>query len=104
MPLPPQFAGNVAEGQEIILGLRADNLMPVGHTMPMEGAYAEFDMTVNLSEPLGTETLLFGSLAGREVQAKMLSPRPVKDGERLRFQLDLTRCHLFDAKTQQSLR
>ena len=104
VPLPPQFAGNVAEGQEIILGLRADNLMPVGHTMPMEGAYAEFDMTVNLSEPLGTETLLFGSLAGREVQAKMLSPRPVKDGERLRFQLDLTRCHLFDAKTQQSLR
>ncbi|MXU66892.1 ABC transporter ATP-binding protein [Oceanomicrobium pacificus] len=102
--LPPQFASNVADGQDVILGFRADNLMPVGHAMPMEGAYAEFKMTVNLSEPLGTETLLFGALAGKEVQAKMLNPRPLQNGEQLQFQLDLTRCHLFDAQTEQSLR
>ncbi|WP_204115266.1 ABC transporter ATP-binding protein [Shimia biformata] len=102
--LPDQFAGKVQDGQKVILGFRADNLMPEGHAMPMEGASAEFEMVVNLSEPLGTETLLFGSLAGKEVQAKMLNPRPVADGERLQFQLDLTRCHLFDAETQQSLR
>ncbi|MCY6381958.1 ABC transporter ATP-binding protein [Hoeflea prorocentri] len=102
--LPQQFAGNVQEGQQVILGFRADNFMLAGHAMQMEGEYAEFDMTVNLSEPLGTETLLFGSLAGKEVQAKMLNPRPVEDGERLTFQLDLTRCHLFDAETQKSLR
>ena len=71
-------------------------------TVPL--LHAEFDMRVDLSEPLGTESLLFASLAGKEVQAKMLNPRPVNDGERLRFQLDLTRCHLFDAETEQSLR
>jgi len=102
--IPSTVKAKVSEGQKVILGFRADNLMPVGHSMPMEGEFAEFEMTVNLSEPLGTETLLFGSLAGKEVQAKMLNPRPVKNGERLQFTLDLTRCHLFDAQTQQSLR
>ena len=102
--LPEQFKSNVTEGQKVILGFRADNLMPVGHSMPMEGDYAEFEMTVSLSEPLGTETLLFGRLAEMEVQAKMLNPRPVMADERLQFQLDLTRCHLFDAETQKSLR
>ena len=102
--VPDPFSGKVASGQEVILGFRSDNLMPAGHAMPMEGGFTQFDMKVDLSEPLGTETLLFGSLAGKEVQAKMLNPRPVSDGEELRFQLDLTRCHLFDAKSQQSLR
>ncbi|WP_299471937.1 sn-glycerol-3-phosphate ABC transporter ATP-binding protein UgpC [uncultured Roseibium sp.] len=102
--VPEPFTGKVQEGQKVILGFRADNLMPYGHAMPMESGCAEFDMTVNLSEPLGTETLLFGSLAGKEVQAKMLNPRPVADGERLQFRLDLARCHLFDADSQQALR
>ncbi|WP_434054762.1 MAG: sn-glycerol-3-phosphate ABC transporter ATP-binding protein UgpC [Roseibium sp.] len=102
--VPDHFAGKVTNGQDVILGFRSDNLMPTGHTMPMQGGFTEFDMKVDLSEPLGTETLLFGSLAGKEVQAKMLNPRPVSDGEELRFQLDLTRCHLFDAGSQQSLR
>ncbi|MCV3269839.1 ABC transporter ATP-binding protein [Roseobacter sinensis] len=104
VPVPEAFRAHVTDGQEVILGVRADNLMPVGHAMPMEGAHAAFDMTVNLSEPLGTETLLFATLAGEEVQAKMLNPRPVASGEQLRFQLDLTRCHLFDAQSRQSLR
>lgn len=103
MPLPDGVSG-ARDGQKVILGFRADNLMPVGHAMPMEGASAEIEMDVLISEPLGTETLLFGTLAGKEVQAKMLNPRPVAPGERLRFQMDLSRCHLFDAETQLSLR
>lgn len=102
--VPDRFRDKTHDGQEVILGFRADNLMPVGHAMPMQGAHAELDMEVNLSEPLGTESLLFTSIAGKEVQAKMLNPRPVAPGERLSFQLDLTRCHLFDAKSQNSLR
>lgn len=102
--VPDQFKNNVKKGQKVVLGFRADNLMPVGHAMPMEGAFAEFEMTVSLSEPLGAETLLFGILANKEVQAKMLNPRPVIPDEMLRFQLDLTRCHLFDAETQKSVR
>lgn len=104
LPLPPHFLGKVRTGQKVVLGFRADNLTPHGHSLPMEGESATIDMTVALSEPLGTETLLFGTLAGQEVQAKMLNPRPVGNGERMTFSLDLTRVHLFDALSQKSLK
>ena len=72
----------------------------------LEGTEATpaIEMAVIVSEPLGTETLLYTDLAGQEVQAKMLKPRPVADGEVLTFHLDLAQCHLFDAKTQNTLR
>lgn len=104
LPLPQQYTSNVKPGQNVVLGFRADNLMPRGHSLPMEGESAAFDLTVDLSEPLGTETLLFGTLAGQEIQAKMLNPRPVQNGETLPFLLDLTRVHLFDGTTQNSLK
>ncbi|MEH6834415.1 MULTISPECIES: ABC transporter ATP-binding protein [Falsihalocynthiibacter] len=104
VPVPAAFKDKVSAGQKVVFGFRADNVMPEGHSLPMQGEAASFDMTVDLSEPLGTETLLFVTLAGVEIQAKMHNPRPVKSGERLTFQLDLTRCHLFDAVTQKALR
>jgi len=103
LPVPREFT-NMAVGREIILGFRADNMMPERHALEMDEPSPPIDMPVVVSEPLGTETLLYTRLAGQEVQAKMLKPRPVADGESLTFHLDLARCHLFDASTQKSLR
>ncbi|MEY4697312.1 MAG: hypothetical protein RIT14_1740 [Pseudomonadota bacterium] len=102
LPLPPGHRAD--EGQAVRYGIRADNIMPEGHAMPPTPNMAHVTMAVSLTEPLGTETLLFASLAGTEVQAKMLNPRPVTNGERLRFGITLDRCHLFDAASGQSLR
>jgi multiple sugar transport system ATP-binding protein len=65
---------------------------------------APLELEVALTEPLGTETLLFAEFAGREVQAKMLNPRPVQPGERLPFHLMLDKCHVFDRKSGKALR
>jgi multiple sugar transport system ATP-binding protein len=102
LPLPPEH--NAAEGQAVRYGIRADNIMPDGHAMPPTPNMAHVMMAVSLTEPLGTETLLFASLAGTEVQAKMLNPRPVTNGEMLRFCIALDKCHLFDAASGKSLR
>ncbi|MFW2543932.1 ABC transporter ATP-binding protein [Primorskyibacter sp. 2E107] len=102
VPMPPRYAA--AEGRRVQLGMRADNIMPVGHSLPPTEHMARIDMGVNLTEPLGTETLLFAELAGAEVQAKMLNPRPVKAGERMTFQIMLDKCHLFDAESGMALR
>ena len=91
-------------GQEIILGFRADHIMPVGHDLIIDGESATIKMSVGVSEPLGTETLLYTQLAGQEILAKMLKPRIVKDGETLTFNLDLGQCNLFDATTEKNLR
>jgi multiple sugar transport system ATP-binding protein len=102
LPVPPGH--RVTEGTEVHLGLRADNIMPEGHALPPTAHMAWVDLAVTLTEPLGTETLLFTELAGTELQAKMLNPRPVAPGERLRFGIALDRCHLFDAVSGDSLR
>ncbi|MGA0542880.1 ABC transporter ATP-binding protein [Neotabrizicola sp. VNH66] len=102
IPVPPDL--KVADGRRVQLGIRADNIMPEGHAMPPTAHMAHVDMGVTLTEPLGTETLIFATLAGTEVQAKMLNPRPVTPGEVLRFGIALDKCHLFDAETGASLR
>ncbi len=103
LPVPHRLAEKVCANQSVVFGFRADNLMPEGHGLTLSGETASFDLLINLSEPLGTETVLFGEIAGQEIQAKMLNPRPVKMGETLRCQLDMNRSHLFDAVTQKSL-
>ena len=102
LPLPPGFA--VTNGRRVHFGVRADNIMPEGHALPPTAHMAYADMQVTLTEPLGTETLLYATLAGTEVQAKMLNPRVVRSGETMRFGIALDRCHLFDAATGLSLR
>jgi multiple sugar transport system ATP-binding protein len=100
----PASAGALQNGQSVKFGFRADNLMPAGHAVEEEGAVHELDLSVTLTEPLGTETLLFTNMAGVEVQAKMFNPRPVAPGEQLRFRLMLDKCHVFDADTGKAVR
>ncbi|WP_417815946.1 ABC transporter ATP-binding protein [Thalassospira alkalitolerans] len=102
LAVPPAYSTH--DGQAVTFGVRADNIMPVGHALPRGEHMAEVEMTVDLTEPLGTETLLFTVLAGTEVQAKMLNPRPVRSGERMTFQIMLDKCHLFDADTGATLK
>ena len=102
IPLPPGI--KVAAGRKVQLGIRADNIMPEGHSLPATEHMAYVDMKVTLSEPLGTETVVYAQLSGTEVQAKMLNPRPVMADEVLRFGISLDKCHLFDAETGHSLK
>lgn len=107
IPLPTRFHDKVTGHQEVVFGFRADNLMPAGHGLSSSAQSHcqthELSLTITLSEPLGSETVLFAQMARQEIQAKMLNPRPVQPGETLACELDLSRCHLFDAVTQRSL-
>ncbi|WP_434354825.1 sn-glycerol-3-phosphate ABC transporter ATP-binding protein UgpC [Parasalinivibrio latis] len=101
--MPGRFKGKVVEGQKVVVGIRPDDIAPVGHGM-FTGEQSEIiSLPVNISEPQGTETILFVTLAGKEVQSKMLSPRLVEDGESLSFQVSLDKIHVFDRQTEQSV-
>ncbi|WP_226625306.1 ABC transporter ATP-binding protein [Alloyangia pacifica] len=104
VPVPPTFT--VAEGRRVVLGLRPDDVYPEGHGIHSESGHAvdSRELPVKLSEPLGNETLLFTEFGGENWTARMLNPRVVKRGEVLRFHLDLSRAHLFDAETGLTLR
>jgi multiple sugar transport system ATP-binding protein len=104
VPVPTRLADLVAEGQEVIFGIRPDDLSPVGHGIHEARETTEIDLTVELAELLGTETLIYTRLAGQDVQGKMFDPRDVTPGETLTFRLSLDKAHIFDAKTQKSVR
>ncbi|MGJ8527239.1 ABC transporter ATP-binding protein [Maritalea sp.] len=99
IPVPTRARNHVSEGQDIIVGIRPDDMTPIGHGMRDDGETVSFDLMVSISEPLGTETILFSTIGAKDVQGKMLNPRPIVGDERLTFNLSLDRIHLFDAGT-----
>ena len=94
VPLPAGLS--VSEGQEIVLGFRPESFAPAGHSLHGGEASITLSRPVIIAEPLGTETILFVELGGKDVQGKMLNPREVHAGETLEFILDLNRLHVFD--------
>ena len=105
LPLPNQFAGKVREGEKVAFGLRPDDIFPTGHGLHsgVESAVYELTLPVAITEPLGNETLVFVEFAGREWVTRMLNPRALKSGERLKMSFDLSQAHLFSAETGKSL-
>lgn len=104
LPIPANARGLVHDGQTVIFGFRADDLTPIGHGVKNEGEVVSFDLQIDLSEPLGAETLLFSSIGDVEVQAKMLNPRSIQPGETMNFHLRLNKCHVFDGATGKAIR
>jgi multiple sugar transport system ATP-binding protein len=104
VPVPDRLRGHVTDGMAVQLGIRPDDISPVGHGLSQDGPGAEVALTVDLAEPLGMESLIYTHLAGQEVQAKLYGPRIVQPGEVLTFRLALDRAHLFDQATGKSVR
>jgi len=103
VPVPHRLTRAVHEGQSVLLGIRPDDICPVGHGLGETAEGTDLDLTVTLAEPLGMESLIYTSVAGQEIQAKLYGPRIVQPGEVLSFRLALERAHLFDATNTRSL-
>ena len=106
LPLPAAFRGRVAAGDKVIFGLRPDDIYPTGHGLSSGEAtdVHELELPVSITEPLGNETLLFITMGQRDWVSRMLNPRPMAGGERLRFSFDLSQAHLFSPDTGKTLR
>jgi len=103
VPVPARLAGRVVERQEVVLGIRPDDISPVGHGLGAAAEPADLTLTVSIAEPLGMESLIYTTIAGQEVQAKLYGPHILQPGEVLPFRLALERAHLFDARTGATL-
>ncbi|MCT7376995.1 ABC transporter ATP-binding protein [Chelativorans salis] len=106
LPLPRQFHDKVEAGRKVVFGLRPDDLYPTGHGIHSgeQAEVHEVEKAVTLTEPLGNETLVFTEFAGHEWISRMLNPKLLKPGEKVKLSFDLSQAHLFDAGTGMSLR
>ena len=104
IPVPARLKEHVSDGLAVTVGIRPDDLTPIGHGIHESAEMADLSLTVELAELLGTETLIYTRLAGHEVQGKMFDPRQLDEGETLPFRMMLDKLHLFDARTGRSVR
>jgi multiple sugar transport system ATP-binding protein len=106
LPLPNQFKANVEAGRKVVFGLRPDDIYPTGHGIHSgeEAEVHQIELPVTVTEPLGNETLVFAEFDGGDWVSRMLNPKPLKAGEKIKLSLDLSQAHLFDAATGKTLR
>ena len=95
-PVPP--GARVEDGRDVILGVRPEDLVPDGGA----GA-ALLEGAISLVEPLGSETLLYVDVDGREIVASGPGRGAPVPGTFVRLAADPDALHLFDAGSGLSL-
>ncbi|HMG50217.1 MAG TPA: sn-glycerol-3-phosphate ABC transporter ATP-binding protein UgpC [Inquilinus sp.] len=94
LPLPPE--ARVTPGQKVRYGVRPAHLrvMADGAGLPT---------LVEVVEPTGDDTFVYGRMAGQEICALFNQRQSFGPGDTIRLQPDVTRIHLFDAATERRL-
>jgi multiple sugar transport system ATP-binding protein len=89
--------------QPVVLGLRPENIHDaVGAAAP--DATRQAEVTVDVAEPMGAETLLYLSTGATPFIARVKPTDRYTANQRVTVAFDLDRAHLFDGTTEQALR
>jgi ABC-type sugar transport systems, ATPase components len=99
-PLPPARAAryqNVARNEKLLLGLRPEHITEAkAHAEP---GFENFDTVLDVTEPMGMETLIYFMLDGLEVCGRVNPNAGARDGGPLRLAVDLNNMHLLNEGT-----
>ena len=97
MVLPPDVARRFGRHADrpLTIGIRPEDFVIAG-----DGG---IEVTPDVIEPLGSDTLLFFTLNGSEMVARLPPRALAAHAERVRLEPDLGQLHLFDAKSGRSL-
>jgi len=90
-----------ATGKELIFGLRPEHLAE-----PRNGerdARCDFTATLDVVEPMGMETIVFFTIAGTEVCARVEPSSAQAPGQAMRLHANTGHMHLIDPSTQMVL-
>jgi multiple sugar transport system ATP-binding protein len=102
LPVPADRAERyrAAANKPLIFGLRPEHI-----TEPRGGrdAASEFSVTLDVIEPMGMETMVFFTIDGTEVCARVEPTSVSGPGQSMRLAANLNHMHLIDPETQQVL-
>ncbi|HEY8566509.1 MAG TPA: sn-glycerol-3-phosphate ABC transporter ATP-binding protein UgpC [Beijerinckiaceae bacterium] len=102
LPVPENRRGLIgaASGRPIQLGLRPEHVRPGD---ARETGDVALDATVEVIEPLGSETLTWLAIGGSSITGRFPPDLAARPGERVRVTLALSRMHVFDNETGAAL-
>ncbi len=90
-------AGEAREGRDVIVGIRPE------HFTYVEDPAMALTATVQVVEPLGSDTLVHFAINGETLTARMPPHVRPQVGEVLKIGIDPTKLHLFDATSERSI-
>jgi multiple sugar transport system ATP-binding protein len=90
-------------GEPVVLGIRPEAVKDVLSTSVHDPARTA-DVKVEVSEPMGSETLLYLDTGATSFIARVGPTDRFEAGHKIRVAFDLAYAHLFDAATEQVLR
>jgi len=99
-PLPPARAAryqSVARNEKLLLGLRPEHITEA-KAHPEPGVEA-FDAVLDVTEPMGMETLIYLELEGVEICGRVNPNAGAHGGKPLRLAVDLNNMHLLNEVT-----
>ncbi|MBS0125941.1 ABC transporter ATP-binding protein [Thetidibacter halocola] len=103
-PLPSEISDRLdaREGAELVLGMRPEAIFAAGTELPGPNRFV-FEKTVEVVEPTGPDTMIVFSIGETELIARVRPEDAREAGTRFRFEVDLSKAKIFDAKSGQSL-
>jgi multiple sugar transport system ATP-binding protein len=91
-----RYRPHVANGN-LLLGLRPEHIVDArGDSEP---GVAPFNVTLDVTEPMGMETLVYFSIDGATVCGRVNPSAGARDGQPMRLAADLNNMHLIDGQT-----
>ncbi len=94
--IPMDIKSQISDGTKVVLGLRPDDL-----TVSEENVL--FNGDIQVLEPLGSETLVYATVGGREIIAKASGRKPPKLGATVSLSAEAADMHLFDALSGEAI-
>jgi len=94
---------NGFDGQEIVFGIRPED---IHDEQIVVDTYQEavYTAEVDVAELLGHETIIYTTLAGQQLVAKVDARSDIKMHDKIELALDMNKCHFFDPKTEKVIR
>ncbi|WP_061029682.1 sn-glycerol-3-phosphate ABC transporter ATP-binding protein UgpC [Bradyrhizobium sp. CCH5-F6] len=99
-PLPPARAARynaLPRTEKLLLGLRPEHLTE--SNAHLEPGVETFDTVLDVTEPMGMETLVYFGLDGTPVCGRVNPNAGAKDGAPMRLAMDLNNMHLLNEET-----
>src|SRR5947209_5520140 len=101
-PVPParaeHYRGHTQNGK-LLLGLRPEHITEAG--AHLEAGEVPFEVKLDVTEPMGMETLVYFPLNGTQVCGRVNPNAGARDGAPLRLAADLNNMHLIDEASGQ---
>jgi multiple sugar transport system ATP-binding protein len=88
-----------ALGKKLLLGLRPEHITDVGESANAHPGVQGFETTLDVTEPMGMETLIYFPLAGAQICGRVDPTAGALPGRDMKLVADLRHMHLIDDET-----